>query len=154
MIFSIFRKKLSVLASSFLRFPLGKLNKSETREIAHKLELNVADKPDSQDICFVTKDSYRTFIEKLKPESFIKGNIVNINREIIGEHQGIVNYTIGQRKGTGIGGYTNPLYVIEIDKTNNLIVLGEKKHLEKTFLKHVLLNIKLVELYRGMINLN
>ena len=117
---------------NFLRFPIGEYYKSEIREIAKKLSLVVKDKPDSQDICFVTKDSYRTFIEKLKPETFIKGNIVNINGEIIGEHEGIVNYTIGQRKGTGIGGYTNPLYVIEIDKTNNLIVLGEKKHLEKT----------------------
>ncbi len=119
----------------FLRFPIGEYLKSEIRDIAKKLSLVVKDKPDSQDICFVTKDSYRTLIEKLKPESFVKGNILNIDREIIGEHEGIVNYTIGQRKGIGIGGYTNPLYVIEIDKTNNLIVLGEKKYLEKTEVK-------------------
>ena len=116
----------------FLRFPIGEYFKSEIRDIAKQLSLTVKDKPDSQDICFVTKDSYRDLIEKLKPESFIKGNIIDINGEIIGEHEGIVNYTIGQRKGIGIGGYINPLYVIEIDKTNNLIVLGEKEHLEKT----------------------
>ena len=119
----------------FLRFPIGEYYKSEIREIAQKLSLVVKDKPDSQDICFVTKDSYRTLIENLKPESVIKGSFVNINGEIIGEHKGIVNYTIGQRKGTGIGGYKNPLYVIEIDKTNNLIVLGERKHLEKTIVQ-------------------
>ena len=116
----------------FLRFPIGEYYKFEIREIARKLSLAVKDKPDSQDICFVTKNSYRTLVEKLKPESFIKGNIVNIDGEIIGEHKGIVNYTVGQRKGIGIGGYTNPLYVLEIDKTNNLIVLGEKKYLKKT----------------------
>ena len=116
----------------FLRFPIGEYFKSEIREIAKQLSLSVKDKPDSQDICFVTKDSYRTLIEKLKPESFVKGKFVNVDGEIIGEHEGIVNYTIGQRKGIGIGGYKKPLYVIDINKTNNLIVLGEKKHLEKT----------------------
>ena len=84
------------------------------------------------EICFVNKNSYRTLIEKLKPESFKKGNILNTNGEIIGEHEGIVNYTIGQRKGIGVGGYTKPLYVIDIDKTNNLIKLGEKEFLEKS----------------------
>ena len=116
----------------FLRFPIGEYFKSEIREKAKQLPLTVQDKPDSQDICFVTKDSYRTLIKKLKPESFVKGNILNINREIIGEHEGIVNYTIGQRKGIGIGGNRNPLYVIEINKTNNSITLGEKRYLEKT----------------------
>lgn len=116
----------------FLRFPIGEYYKSEIRKIAKQLSLSVKDKPDSQDICFVTKDSYRNLIKKLKPESFIKGNILNVNREIIGEHEGIVNYTIGQRKGIGIGGNKKPLYVIEIDKPNNLIILGEKRYLEKT----------------------
>jgi len=115
----------------FLRFPIGEYFKYEIRDKAKELSLIVKDKPDSQDICFVTKDSYRNLIEKLKPESFIKGDIININGEKIGEHNGIVNYTIGQRKGIGIGGYKNPLYVIDIDKTNNLIVLAEKNYLEK-----------------------
>ena len=116
----------------FLRFPIGEYFKSEIREIAKQFSLSVQDKPDSQDICFVTKDSYRTLIEKLKPESFKKGNILNANGEIIGEHEGIVNYTIGQRKGIGVGGNTKPLYVIDIDKTNNIIKLGEKEFLEKS----------------------
>ncbi len=115
----------------FLRFPIGEYFKSEIREKAKQLSLSVKDKPDSQDICFVTKDSYRTLIEKLKPESCSKGNIVNTNGEIIGEHKGIANYTIGQRKGIGIGGNKKPLYVVDINKANNLIVLDEKKHLEK-----------------------
>ena len=93
----------------FLRFPIGEYFKSEIREKAKQLSLTVKDKPDSQDICFVTKDSYRTLIEKLKPESFKKGNILNTNGEIIGEHEGIVNYTIGQRKGIGVGGSKKPL---------------------------------------------
>ena len=119
----------------FLRFPIGEYYKSEIRKIADKHSLIVKDKPDSQDICFVTDNSYRTLIEKLKPESFIKGNILNVNGEIIGKHDGIVNYTIGQRKGIGIGGNENPLYVIKIDKKNNIIILGEKKHLEKTTIR-------------------
>ena len=119
----------------FLRFPIGEYFKSEIREKAKQLSLTVQDKPDSQDICFVTKDSYRTLIKKLKPESFVKGNILNINKEIIGEHEGIVNYTIGQRKGIGIGGNKDPLYVVEINKTNNSIILGEKRYLEKTIVR-------------------
>ena len=117
---------------NFLRFPIGEFFKSEIREMAKNLSLPVKDKPDSQDICFVTQDSYRALIEKIKPESIIKGKIVNINGETIGQHNGIVNYTIGQRKGIGIGGSKNPIYVIDIDKKNNLIVLGEKKYLEKS----------------------
>jgi tRNA-specific 2-thiouridylase len=119
----------------FLRFPLGNYLKSEIREIANKLSLPVKDKPDSQDICFVTKDSYRSLIEKIKPESFIKGNILDISGNVIGEHKGIVNYTIGQRKGIGIGGLEKPLYVIDIDKKKNVLTLGEKQHLKKTVLK-------------------
>ncbi len=116
----------------FLRFPIGEYFKSEIRDKAKELSLIVKDKPDSQDICFVTKDSYRTLIKKLKPESCIKGNIEDTNGKIIGEHDGIVNYTIGQRRGIGIGGYKKPLYVVDIDKKKNLIVLGEKSFLEKT----------------------
>tara|TARA_Y100000590_G_scaffold463464_1_gene630265 strand:- start:1469 stop:2584 length:1116 start_codon:yes stop_codon:yes gene_type:complete len=121
----------------FLRFPIGEYYKSEIREIANKLSLKVKDKPDSQDICFVTNNSYRNLIEKLKPESFITGDIVDIEGKKLGQHNGIVNYTIGQRKGIGIGGSEKPLYVIEINKKKNFVVLGEKKYLENTivFLK-------------------
>ena len=119
----------------YVRFPIGEYLKSEIREIAQTLSLPVKDKPDSQDICFVTKDSYRSLIEKLKPDSYVKGNILNINKKIIGKHNGIVNYTIGQRKGVGVGGSKQPLYVVEIDKKNNSIILGEKKYLEKTIVE-------------------
>jgi len=116
----------------YLRFPIGEYLKSEIREIARDLSLSVKDKPDSQDICFVTKDSYRSLIKKLKPESYIKGYILSAEGQIIGKHEGIVNYTIGQRKGVGLGGFKKPLYVIDIDKKKNSITLGEKQYLEKT----------------------
>ncbi len=115
---------------NYLRFPLGKLQKSETREIAKNLELNVADKPDSQDICFVPNGDYTSIIEKLRPNSFSKGNIKDLNGNVIGIHDGIINYTIGQRKGIKISD-KNPLYVIEINAIKNEIVVGEKKYLKK-----------------------
>ena len=86
----------------YLRFPLGGLLKSETRDIAKKLNLNVADKPDSQDICFVPDGNYVSVIEKFRPEAFKKGNIKNSNGDVLGVHDGIVNFTIGQRKGIKI----------------------------------------------------
>ena len=116
----------------YLRFPLGNYLKSEIRNIAKKLNLTVKDKPDSQDICFVTTDSYRELIDKLKPELNVKGNFLDMEENIIGQHNGIANYTVGQRRGLGIGGSENPLYVLKIDKEKNTIYLGEQKHLKKT----------------------
>ena len=81
--------------------------------LQENLDLNVADKPDSQDICFVPNGDYASVIEKFRPNSFSKGNIKNINGEVIGVHDGIINYTIGQRKGIGVSD-KNPLYVIRI----------------------------------------
>ncbi len=115
---------------NYLRFPLGYLQKSETREIAKDLELNVADKPDSQDICFVPNGDYTSIIEKFRPNSFLKGNIKDLNGKVIGVHEGIINYTIGQRKGIKIAD-KNPLYVIEINSQKNEIIVGEKKNLIK-----------------------
>ena len=115
---------------NYLRFPLGGYQKSETRNIAKDLELNVADKPDSQDICFVPNGDYASVIEKFKPDSFSKGNIRNINGEVIGTHDGIINYTIGQRKKIRISD-KNPLYVIEINANNNEIIVGPKDKLIK-----------------------
>ena len=106
---------------NFLRFPLGILNKSETREIARKLDLNVADKPDSQDICFVPNGDYASVIEKFRPNSYSKGNIKKTDGTVIGVHDGIINFTIGQRKGIKIAD-KEPLYVLEINakkKRNN-----------------------------------
>ena len=115
---------------NYLRFPLGNYNKKETREIARKLELNVADKPDSQDICFVPNGDYASVIEKLRPNSFFKGNIKNIDGKVIGVHEGIINYTIGQRRGIKIAD-KDPLYVIKIDADKNEIIVGSKEHLAK-----------------------
>ena len=115
---------------NFLRFPLGNLHKDETRKIASDLELNVADKPDSQDICFVPNGDYASVIKKFKPESFTKGNIKNMEGKVIGVHDGIVNFTIGQRKGIKISD-KNPLYVVKIIADKNEIVVGKKKDLIK-----------------------
>ena len=113
---------------NFLRFPLGKFTKKETREIAKKLKLNVADKPDSQDICFVPNGDYASVIKRFKPESFKKGNIKDLNNNILGTHEGIINFTIGQRKGIGIAD-KEALYVIKINSNNNEIVVGPKSAL-------------------------
>ena len=99
---------------NYLRFPLGGLLKNETREIAKKLELNVANKPDSQDICFVPNGDYVSVINKFRPDSYNKGNIKDLDGEVVGTHDGIVNFTIGQRKGIKIAA-KDPLYVINID---------------------------------------
>jgi tRNA-specific 2-thiouridylase len=125
---------------NFLRFPLGNLLKDETREIARKLDLNVADKPDSQDICFVPNGDYASVIEKFRPNSFSKGNIKDIKGEVIGVHDGIINYTIGQRKGIGISD-KKPLYVVKIIADKNEIVVGAKEHLAKTQINLKDLNI-------------
>jgi len=114
---------------NYLRFPLGEIDKSETRSIAQKLKLNVADKPDSQDICFVPNGDYSSVIKKFRPESFKIGKILDISGNEIGKHEGIINYTIGQRKGIGISG-DKPLYVVNINADNNTIIVGTKESLE------------------------
>jgi tRNA-specific 2-thiouridylase len=113
----------------FLRFPLGEIDKSETRYIAEKLKLNVAQKPDSQDICFVPNGDYASVIKKFRPESFKPGKILDLKGKQIGEHDGIINYTIGQRKGIKIAN-NNPFYVININADNNTITVGNKECLE------------------------
>tara|TARA_B100000686_G_C16736995_1_gene944258 strand:- start:779 stop:1882 length:1104 start_codon:yes stop_codon:yes gene_type:complete len=116
---------------NYLRFPLGDYLKSEIRNIAKELNLSVKNKPDSQDICFVTSKSYRDLINNLSPKSNNIGNFLDLRNNIIGNHDGISNYTVGQRKGLGIGGHKKPLYVIKIDKKNNSIYLGKEKDLKK-----------------------
>ena len=115
---------------NYLRFPLGKMLKDETREIAKKLDLNVADKPDSQDICFVPNGDYVSVIEKFRPESLKKGNIKDINGKVIGVHEGIINFTIGQRKGIKVSD-KDPLYVLKINAKKNEIIVGPKEKLGK-----------------------
>jgi tRNA-specific 2-thiouridylase len=110
---------------------LGGLFKDKTREIAKELNLNVADKPDSQDICFVPNGDYASVIKKFKPESYKKGNIKNLDGKVVGVHDGIVNFTIGQRKGIKVSN-EEPLYVIKIDAEKNEIFVGPKEKLAKT----------------------
>ena len=122
----------------YLRFPLGSINKSETRNIANKLKLNVATKPDSQDICFVPNGNYASVIEKYRPQSFQKGDIFDIKGDKLGTHDGIINYTIGQRKGIKISN-PNPLYVIDIRAKDNSIIVGTQDYLniKKLYLRDV-----------------
>ena len=115
---------------NYLRFPLGGMLKDETRDIAKKLNLNVADKPDSQDICFVPNGDYSSVIKKFKPDALKKGNIKNINGEVIGVHDGIINFTIGQRKGIKLAN-KEALYVIKINAENNEIIVGSRENLGK-----------------------
>ena len=123
---------------NFLRFPLGKINKSDTRKIATDLKLNVADKPDSQDICFVPNGNYASVIEKFRPNSFKKGNILDVKNNVIGKHEGIINYTIGQRKGIKIA-HSEPLYVLNINAKKNEVIVGVKEFLniKKIYLKNI-----------------
>ena len=115
---------------NYLRFPLGGLLKDETREIAKKLDLNVADKPDSQDICFVPNGDYTSVIQKFKPDSFQKGNIKDLDGKVIGVHDGIINFTIGQRKGIKVSD-KEALYVLKINSDKNEIIVGPKENLGK-----------------------
>jgi tRNA-specific 2-thiouridylase len=114
----------------FVEFPLGEFSKEQTRELAKKYGLEVADKPDSQDICFVPNGDYSSVIERIRPGALDEGNIVDINGKIIGKHNGIINYTIGQRRGIGIAN-SEPLYVVQINPQNNTIVVGAEIHLQK-----------------------
>lgn len=114
----------------FLRFPLGHLkSKDETRQLAAKFGLTVADKPDSQDICFVPTGGYAKVIEKLRPGALEPGEIVHVDGTALGQHEGIINYTVGQRKGLGIGGTEEPLYVIKLDAIKKQVVVGPKEAL-------------------------
>ena len=123
---------------NFLRFPLGKLKKKETRKIASELKLNVADKPDSQDICFVPNGNYSSVIRKFRPESFKEGNILDMKGNIVGKHKGIINFTIGQRKGIGVA-YKEPLYVVDINAKKNEVIIGNRDALlvSKIYLKNL-----------------
>jgi tRNA-specific 2-thiouridylase len=113
----------------FLRFPIGSLNKEQTREIAKHFGLNVANKPDSQDICFVPNGSYSAVIEKYRPGALDPGNIIFKDGTPLGRHSGIINFTIGQRRGIGISS-AEPLYVTKINPETNEVIVGYKEDLE------------------------
>jgi tRNA-specific 2-thiouridylase len=115
---------------SYLRFPLGHLrSKAETRALAARYGLPVADKPDSQDICFVPNGNYAAVIEKLRPGAAEPGEIVDPAGRVLGTHRGVIHYTIGQRRGLGIGGLADPLYVVRLDVDRRQVVVGPKEML-------------------------
>jgi len=116
----------------------SKNTRAETRKIAHNLELNVAGKPDSQDICFVPNGDYASVIRKYKPESFKPGDILDVKDKVIGKHKGIINFTIGQRKGIGIS-HEEPLYVVNIIAKENKVIVGNREALsiKKIYLKDI-----------------
>ena len=109
----------------YLRFPLGNMPKSETRQLARELGLAIADKPDSQDICFVPDGRYGDIITKLRPEAAVPGDIVDLDGRVLGRHDGIIHYTIGQRRGLGIAA-ADPLYVIKLDASNAQVIVGPR----------------------------
>ncbi len=113
----------------FLRFPLGDLPKEEVRRIAAELELEVAAKPDSQDICFVPDGDYAGLVKRLRPETEAPGDIVDLDGKVLGEHRGVVHFTVGQRRGIEIGGQKEPLYVVRIDPEAKRLVVGPRRAL-------------------------
>jgi tRNA-uridine 2-sulfurtransferase len=112
---------------AYLRFPLGHLSsKAETRALAARYGLPVADKPDSQDICFVPNGNYAAVIQKLRPGAAEPGEIVDLEGRVLGQHRGVIHYTIGQRKGLGIGGLGEPLFVLRLDPEARRVIVGPK----------------------------
>ncbi len=113
----------------FVRFPLGGMGKRETRELGEKFGLHVAAKPDSQDICFVPNGDYASVIRRLRPDAAIGGEIVHVDGRVLGRHEGVIHFTVGQRKGLGVGGEAEPLYVVRIEPEAARIIAGPKEAL-------------------------
>ncbi len=128
-LFATTRKQLA-----FLRFPLGALDKDETRKLARDFGLEVAEKSDSQDICFVPTGRYTQVIERLRPGAAEAGNIVHVDGRVLGRHSGIINYTIGQRKGIGVPA-REPLYVLKLNASAREVVVGPREALRTKSLK-------------------
>ncbi len=112
----------------YLLFPVGNLHKSDTRKIAKDIGLELSDKPDSQDICFVAGGQYAEFISKIRPGALDPGDIVDTEDTVLGRHNGIINFTVGQRRGIGISS-TEPMYVIKLDPVKNTVTVGPKSAL-------------------------
>jgi tRNA-specific 2-thiouridylase len=122
----------------FLRFPLGDVPKTETRAIAAKLGLAVADKPDSQDICFVPEGGYAKVVERLRPGAIEAGEIVHLDGRVLGRHNGVINFTVGQRRGIGVhdkGSNNEPLYVVKVDPTSHRVIVGPKAALARQLMR-------------------
>ncbi len=115
----------------FLRFPLGRLSKAETRTLAGELGLIVADKPDSQDICFVPDGKYADLIQRLRPDAAEAGDIVHLDGRVLGRHAGIIHFTIGQRRGIGVA-EAEPLYVVKLEAAAKRVIVGPREALRQT----------------------
>jgi len=109
-------------------FPLGELTKDETRALARKFDLRVSEKVESQDLCFVSDGDYRDFLRRRVPHAFVPGDIVDTRGKVLGQHQGLANYTIGQRKGLGIA-VGEPMFVIALDVEHNRVIVGRADEL-------------------------
>jgi tRNA-specific 2-thiouridylase len=125
-LFAITREQLE-----FVRFPLGNMEKTEVRAAAHRFGLPAAAKPDSQDICFVPEGRYSDIIERLKPGAALPGDIVHVDGRVLGRHPGVIHFTIGQRRGLGLGGsvHGEPLYVVKLDAARARVVVGPREAL-------------------------
>jgi tRNA-specific 2-thiouridylase len=113
----------------FLRFPLGDMPKDEVRRIAAEVGLEVAAKPDSQDICFVPDGDYAGLVKRIRPETETPGDIVDLDGRVLGRHRGVVHFTVGQRRGIELGGQKEPLYVIRIEPERGQVVVGPRRAL-------------------------
>ena len=113
----------------FLRFPLGGMPKAQVRELAAQLGLGVAAKPDSQDICFVPDRDYASLVRKLRPEAETSGDIVDEGGRVLGQHKGLIHFTVGQRRGLEIGGAAEPYYVLRLDPVTRQVIVGPKRAL-------------------------
>ena len=113
----------------FLRFPLGGMGKAAVRELAREMGLEIADKHDSQDICFVPQGRYADIIRRMHPEALARGEIVHLDGRVLGEHEGIVNYTVGQRKGLGVSA-GEPLYVVRLEHRTGRVIVGPREALK------------------------
>jgi tRNA-specific 2-thiouridylase len=138
-LFALDREQLN-----FLRFPLGDMkSKAETRNLARRFDLPVAAKPDSQDICFLPKGDYASLVARLHPEAMVPGDIVDEKGNILGRHEGIIHFTVGQRRGINltnrVGENNEPLYVLRLDAGNKKVVVGLREALarQKVFLRDV-----------------
>ena len=118
----------------FLRFPVGEMEKAEVRTIAAELGLVTAAKPDSQDICFVPEGRYTNVIDRLRPDSVRPGDIVDRSGAVLGRHDGITHFTVGQRKGLGLSGNGEPLFVLKLDAANARVVVGPRGALAASFI--------------------
>ncbi len=123
-LFSTTREQLQIL-----RFPLGDMEKSKTREVAQELGLGVAEKPDSQDICFVPEGRYADIVERLKPGAAEPGEIVDLSGRALGHHPGIIHFTVGQRKGLGLSGNDEPVFVVGLDAPSKQVIVGPREAL-------------------------